>query len=277
MPETDCLARPRTAGPFDTPADAPAHTVGEERRRRIATIGTLAAPLAGTSSQGAWESYKPLLLALAERHRLTRVMEIGGGRTPLLSAGEIASHGMTYTVNDISRRELSLAPPWTEKAHFDITGPLPDGCRGTCDLLFSHMVLEHVPSGEAYYRNVFALLKEGGVSLTFYPTLYSPPFVINRLLPETMSRRLLTWFFEDRTDDGIPKFPARYSWCHATRRAEERIRRIGFSHVRMVPFYGHGYFRKIPVVRGIDGALHRAAQRFRIRALASYAFCIALR
>ena len=47
------------------------------------------------------------------------------------------------------------------------------------------MLAEHVPDGYRFHSNLFELLKPGGVAFHFMPTLYSPPFVINRLLPET--------------------------------------------------------------------------------------------
>ena len=110
------------------------------------------------------------------------------------------------------------------------------------------------------------------------PILYSPPFVINKLLPETASRRLLRAFFPNRTDDGRPKFPAHYSMCYG--RSEKLARwykALGYDSVDIRVFYGHDYFRKIPIVRELDDLLSWTAYRLQIPQLGSFAYVKAVK
>lgn len=224
-------------------------------------------------SQWAWQNFKPTLLALKEATGAKRLLELGGGRTPLFSEDEVREMGVDYTVNDILERELSLAPAWTNKACFDVSADRVDH-DGTYDLVFSQMLFEHVPNGENAYRNVHRLLSDGGAFLNFHPVLYAPPFVINAILPEALARRLLKFFWPFRDDTGIPKFPAHYSHCVIGERSAAMLRRCGFSEATMVPFFGHTYFINIPVVRELDRALERFAHRRNIQKLASYSFTI---
>ena len=165
------------------------------------------------------------------------VLEVGGGRSPLFSREEIDALQVRYACNDISEAELARAPAYVDKVCFDIAGEV--SLVDAYDLIFSTMVFEHVSSGARAYRNVFQLLKPGGVAINFHPVLFSPPFVANLLLPEAVSRKVLRAFFPPQRVDSAPKFPARYSWCYAHRRMERKLKGVGFSDALIVPFYGH--------------------------------------
>lgn len=221
----------------------------------------------------AFTQFKPSLLQCARYLQKPSVLEIGGGRSPLFDREESARSFSDYTVNDISQDELDRAPDYVHKICFDISGDAPDG--QTYDLVFSKTVFEHIEDASQAYKNVHKLLKPGGIALNLIPTLMCPPFVLNRLLPETLSRRILAFFFPARNDEEIPKFRAYYKWCYSTTRCEKRIGDVGFSEVRTVPFYGHAYFKGIPIVRQADNALSRFAKTKDIRLFSSYAYIVA--
>lgn len=229
----------------------------------------------------AWENYKPAILELARRRQLTRHLEIGGGRDPLFLPDEARAHGFSVTMNDISARELSLAPASYGAVLCDIASkdaPAILG-EGRFDLAYSRMVMEHVPDVERMWENVAYALAPGGVAFSFFPTLYAPPYVLNRLIPEKLSRWLLETIFSDRRDEGDnPKFPAYYDYCFSM---EERIvpmlKRAGFSQVCVLPFWGYSYFWKFPGVKQIDAAFTRLARARGWRAVSSFAYVIAIK
>jgi len=220
----------------------------------------------------AFEHFKTSLLRIAAGLPNPSVLEIGGGRSPLFTQQEIDTNFSAYTVNDISRSELDRGPDYVQKTCFDISGDLT--ANGTYDLIFSRMVFEHIKDGPRAYRNVYTLLNPEGVAINFVPTLMSPPFVVNRLLPETVSRKVLEFFFPERNEDESPKFPAYYSWCYSNPKTIQRIKDVGFSDATATPFYGHGYFQKIPVLRQLDATLSRFADSNDIRLLSSYAYLL---
>jgi hypothetical protein len=52
------------------------------------------------------------------------------------------------------------------------------------------------------------------------------------------------------------------------------LRRIGFSDAEVLPFYGHSYFKKIPVAREIGAAISNFARRRNVTLLSAYAYAI---
>ncbi len=206
----------------------------------------------------AFKTYLPRLRELVRAFDSPRILELGGGRKPSFTLDGLPGNVKSYTVNDISAEELALTAPEYEKAQFDVTGDVGD-FAGQFDVVFSRTLMEHVRDGEAMHRNVLKLLRPGGVAFHMGPTLYAAPFVINKLLPETLSRKVLLSFFPNRRTE-YPKFPAYYSWCFGNRqKMEAMLRRAGYRDVEITNFYGHNYFDKIPVVRELEGAFSALA------------------
>jgi SAM-dependent methyltransferase len=229
------------------------------------------------SSDWAWQNYKQVIKAVISLVNAQLLVEIGGGRWPLLDNDEIISSNIRYLVNDISEKELALAPDYVEKICFDIAHPSDLGCmalNGQVDFMFSKMLFEHVSDSQQAYTNIYSLLSPGGLCLNFHPVLYSPPFLANWILPENFSARLLRLV---PSSDGVPKHPARYDHCVINRRERERLLDIGYREVWQVPFWYHGYFRKIPGLYHIDLAVAKFADRHSWTALASYCYTLVLK
>ncbi len=235
-----------------------------------------------TDWQWAWENYKPAVVAIAREYGLAEHLEIGGGRDPLFAQGELDALGVRVTLNDISARELALAPAGLRTVAHDICAPdAPDALgRGAYDFAYSRMLMEHVRDVPAMWRNMHALLRPGGVALAFFPTLYAPVFALNRVIPERLACAALETVFPDRKPDGDnPKFPAFYDHCFS---AESRMLPMlrhagfaGFADVTILPFYGYSYFWKFPVLKQLDAVFTALAQRRDWRLVSSFAYVIA--
>jgi len=258
--------------------------------RRLAVSPFLAGPLRdlgyNSDELWAWDNYRAAVLGYAHACRRSgrmargqvRMLEIGGGRGPLLTPEEATGAGIELTVNDIDAHELSLAPAAFSKAQFNIAGDVDSAWEGRFDLIVSRMVFEHVKDAPRAWANVARLLAPGGVALAFHPTLYAPPFVINWLTPEALTARVLRFFFPTRHDGDYPKFPARYELCVGDpAKVTPALRSSGFSEVMIAPFWGDRYFRHIPGLREANSALSALAEARDWRALCSYAFTIARR
>jgi SAM-dependent methyltransferase len=222
----------------------------------------------------AYRQYKSIVTALAANRRL---LEIGAGRRPFLTPEEIEERNINYTANDIMESELDLIPFPVEKAIFDSCGEIPSACAGRFDVICSKMVQEHVRNGKKFYSNILRLLSDGGVALNFHPTLYSPPFLINRAFPEHLTRAVLRFFKPERNGSNIPKFPATYELCYSSNTTVNIISKIGFSAVDIIPFYHHEYFEGIPGLRALDEALSAWARRRDVRAFSSYAYTVVIK
>lgn len=152
---------------------------------------------------------------------------------------------------------LSRPPQGYLKIQADIALPTLD-LPGGYDLIFSKMLAEHVPSGETFHRNVRRLLASGGVAFHFFPTLYAPPFVVNRLLPERLAERFLHLLQSGREKEGKhAKFPAYYSWCRGPMPLQiKKFERLGYRVDEYIGFFGHeGYYMKLPVLAKVHRAL----------------------
>jgi 2-polyprenyl-3-methyl-5-hydroxy-6-metoxy-1,4-benzoquinol methylase len=265
---------------------------GEAARRtrietRLSSSRSLSEPFRRLNYDGtetwAWENYRATVLGIVQACRNdardpVRMLEVGGGRAPLFTPAEAAAAGIAVTVNDVDARELSLGPAEFGKAQFDIAGEISPTMHGAFDVIVSNMVMEHVRDARRAWSNMAALLAPSGVAMAFHPTLYAPPFLINLILPKSLTARLLRLFFPIRHDGGDPKFPAWYDMCRSNPAAIAPIlRACGFRETLIAPFWGHGYFRSVPGLREIDAAVQRIAEARDWRGLTTYAYTLARR
>ena len=199
------------------------------------------------------ERYDEYLLELIEGLRPGRVCDIGGGRNPRLSRDSVESFKIDYTLLDISQEELDRAPDQYNKVCVDI-GDKEFDIDQKYDLVFSRMVAEHIASGEQFHKNIFEMLAPGGIAVHFFPTLYALPFTVNRIIPEGLSDQLLH-VFGSRDRDKSGKFPAHYSWTYGpTSKQLSNLEAIGYEIPLYAAAFGHGYYKKIPIVRSIAKA-----------------------
>jgi SAM-dependent methyltransferase len=262
---------------------SPGNRVALRARNRGNVGNTLGPFMAGLSpdwhSTWAWENYQSTIVALSQRFGLREACEIGGGRDPLFLPQAADRLGFNLTVNDIDAGELNLCPPGLRTARFDIAGDMsePDARPGSFDLMFSRMVFEHVADVEAAWTNMHRLLKPGGVGLAFFPTLWAPVFAVNHLIPESWSQRIVNALYpRRRAGQNDPKFPALYSHCFGSATHQKTmLGRAGFSDVHVQPFWGHGYFERMPVIREMDHAFNWATAKLDIRLVTTYAFVLA--
>jgi SAM-dependent methyltransferase len=226
--------------------------------------------LPNTRRESAFIQYKNIVSTLATNRSL---LEIGAGRRPLLTSTEIKHLNIDFVANDIAEGELDRIPFPVKKAVFDCCDDLPSAFFNSFDVICSKMVQEHVKSGVNFYRNIFRLLKPGGIAFNFHPTLYCAPFLINKIVPDSFSSFILR-LSRRATIDTIPKFHATYELCYSSRRTAMLIKNIGFSEVVIFPFYHHEYFKTFPVLRFFDDAISTLAQARDIRLLSSYAYTV---
>ncbi len=189
------------------------------------------------------------LRALMRDTGARRVLELGGGANPALTLDEVREKRLDYTILDISQTELDKAPAGYRKLQADVASPLGE-VSSQYDFIFSKMLAEHVRDGRVFHQNVLKLLSPGGVAFHFFPTLYAPPYVVNRFLPERFAAWLLR-HFSPRDSRQYAKFPAYYSWCRGPSASQlQRLEKLGYEVMRYTGFFGHGaYYAKIPLLR----------------------------
>lgn len=211
---------------------------------------------------------------IIDEHGFKSVCEIGGGANPLLPLDFVQERGLDYAILDISQEELDKAPDGYRKLCGDITGDSPFQ-SGQFDFVFSKMLAEHVVDGRRFHLNVLEILKPDGYAFHFFPTLYAFPFLLNHMIPEAFSLKLLRKLNPDRFATGkTNKFPAHYSWTKGPTRGQMRaIKRLGYEIVAYTGLVGHeGYYRKLKPLQALHNLGAKAIIALRIPYLTSYAY-----
>jgi len=207
-----------------------------------------------------WNDYPCFVQDLVRQYSARRICDVGGGANPVLPLQFIVDNYLDCTVLDISSMELEKAPAGYKKMIQDIEA---EDCAviDQFDLVVSKMMAEHVKNGNLFHKNIFSMLKPGGIAVHYFPTLYALPFVVNRLTPEWVSSFLLDVFLpRDRFKLG--KFPAYYSWCFGpTPPMIRMLNEIGYEVLQFRGFLGNIYYTRIPILRD----LHKAYTHFLVQ------------
>ena len=137
-----------------------------------------------------WDRFPAFVRSLILENRLKRVAEIGAGANPALSPEFAHDHRLEYLAVDEDEAEL-------KKAQGDKL-TVYDVCEKACripgapyDLVFGRMAAEHFRDAYAAYDNMLHSLVPGGIVVQSFACLYSVPFLVNRLVPESVSDLLL--------------------------------------------------------------------------------------
>jgi SAM-dependent methyltransferase len=235
-------------------------------------MGNQAVEVTYTGLDELWQAYDDLLVDLAKRESVSCVAELGGGANPMVADTDRWGFAQERVVVDISATELAKADGEVQTRVADLCKPIEDG-HDAYDLVFSKMLCEHLPDARTFHENCFKILRPGGLSVHFFPTLYTLPFVINRLVPENLTRSMLRRVQPVRfTDPKLQKFPAYYRWCTGpTQRAIKRYESVGFKVEAWNGAFGHLYYEKIPGLNVAERAKTRFLLEHPVPALTSFA------
>jgi SAM-dependent methyltransferase len=189
------------------------------------------------------------------------VGDVGGGRLPRIDLGFVRQHGLTYTLFDISAAELAQANAGYKTCVLDVccddkalsSSDVPENL----DLIFSHMLLEHLPDPMQAHRNFFRMLRPGGLSVHLFASKSNFPLFVNGFIPEKLSHAILKLLQPHRDTSGEEgKFEAHYRMCgvptDAMRRAYEGI---GFEVMQHTSYVGHEYYKRIKPLAAIERAM----------------------
>lgn len=166
-----------------------------------------------------------------------RVLDVGGGRRPVIDPGIVERLQLHVTGLDLSEDELRAAPPGSYQA--TIVGDVSRvAIAGPFDLILSRAVLEHVADPAAALGALAAALAPGGTMAHVVPCGHAPFAVAHRLLGHRLSRRLLRATHPDRTE--IESFAAYYRLCIPSRMAAH-CRRQGLEIVELRPHFASDY------------------------------------
>lgn len=168
------------------------------------------------------------------------VLDIGGGKScPFVQfIDEPWRH--TIIAVDADEVELRRNPDLGDKLVADAAAPHLPFRDGSVDLIVSRSVVEHLRDNRAFFANCARTLRPGGALIHTFPCRFAPFALLNQILPNPLTRRLIARFHPQWQDEC--GFPARYDrcWFSAMRRLLESC---GFENPRFAfRYYQSIYF-----------------------------------
>lgn len=173
----------------------------------------------------------------ARDHQL--VVDVGGGRScPFASHRDSSMHTRLIAV-DISEDELVENRDVDDRFVADITRNLPFR-DGEVDLLVSRSVLEHLVDLNGFFTNANRVLRTGGYMIHLFPSRYAPFSLLNRMIPDRLSKMILHYLIPETK--GIGGFHASYKECYYSA-IESLLCGCGFEVVEIkLGYYQSPYF-----------------------------------
>ncbi len=197
-----------------------------------------------------WSNYPGFVQNLVLQYGARKICDVGGGANPVLPLQFITDNQLDCTILDISSTELEKAPSGYKKLVRNIEAE-DFVSTGQFDLLITKMMAEHLKNGRLFHKNIFSMLKPGGLAVHYFPTLYALPFLANKLMPEWLSSFLLDIFLP-RDHYQLGKFPAYYSWCYGpTPSMLKMLDESGYEILQYRGFFGNIYYTRIPIIRNL--------------------------
>jgi hypothetical protein len=220
-------------------------------------------------SEDLFRVYKQLILELIHQNNIRRVCDIGGGANPLLNSDYIHQSGIGYSIVDISQAELAKASMDCAKIQADIASP-DFSVDQKFDLVFSKIYQMQSNFTEMCYEYWLKM----GLQSTFFPTLYSSPFLVNYIVPEYLAETLLA-MISPRDKHQHAKFPAYYRWCRGPIRSQvQRFGDLGYDVVEYRGLFGHGYYKNIKILDKLHDLKTKYLLRHSNPFLTSYAYVV---
>jgi 2-polyprenyl-3-methyl-5-hydroxy-6-metoxy-1,4-benzoquinol methylase len=223
--------------------------------RRLSSL--FSAQLGLTKNDGFFEKHDQYYLAKLRENIITlnqlfrrpvRILDLGCGRnTLLLNLGDMrhlfTSWGMDASPREIGNRDFFENTIIHDTCSESFSLELNE-YRGFFDMIISHDFLEHVRCPEMTHAMIRFVLRENGLAVHSYPTLYDPLLALGRLIPPPLARKIIERLAPDRSELGI--FKAFYRKCRGCSNSIRRwFETIGFECREFRDFYGTTYLYSI--------------------------------
>lgn len=199
-----------------------------------------------TTPSHLWETrgfaiYEWVARAMLGRPGVNTVVDLGGGRTWYFGDSyRKANPDFRLIGIDIDAQEQALNPMLDEAIAVDICETLgvPDG---SVDLVLCRAVVEHLHNTRAFLENVKRALRPGGSAVFVFANKWSPPMILNRMIPHPFAKKLLLALVPGTA--GYSGFRAYYDRCSFTQFRDE-LKRLNLKiDYHYVSYYSSSYFQ----------------------------------
>jgi len=233
--------------------------------------------------ENAWRNYNKILSYELDEIRRKKpknqkiyVLEVGAGKYSSFTEELKDKYSIELTGLDISENELRQNKLNDACIIFDATNNSYEEAlsnfRQKYDLALSRMFLEHINKPEITHRMICYCLREGGIALHFYPALFEPAFVLNRITPNGIAGRIIRALSSQRETIGI--FPAYYKKCRAINNdLKDFYKTCGFSLKTEAVHYSTDYFSFLFPLNALYLPIFLLLSRLNCKMFASYVIC----
>lgn len=157
-----------------------------------------------------FNDYEDTVTKVVKQIKNPLVLDIGGGKQCFLASRNISNNRIICL--DLQMRQLCA----NCDANYLIMGdamniPLSDH---SVDLVISRSFIEHVPSVATFFQEANRVLKKGGYLISVFPGKLALFAIINRFLPEYLSKKTLHHLVSTRENE--LGFKAYYDRCYFT-------------------------------------------------------------
>lgn len=155
-------------------------------------------------------AYEQTIHELGNRLESGVMLDIGAG----LSTAANKARGLSEHIDVIGMDILHAALQQNSDLDYRLVAdaclpwPLADS---SIDIIVSRSVIEHLTDTETFASECRRVLKPGGYGVYLLPARNAPFAILNRILPKTVSRRLLDWIFPHKKE--LLGFRAYYRDC----------------------------------------------------------------
>jgi len=213
-----------------------AHFLALNRRLSKATEDRLPA----TFKRHLHTLYKYEVAGLVNRRPGQVVLDIGGGKEcPFLPFVTEPRRQLIVAI-DYSAEELRANPGLDRRIVADAAAPTFPFRDSSADLIVSRSVVEHIHDNRVFFENCARVLRPGGTLVHTFPCKFAPFSLLNQLLPNRVTRRLIAAFHPQWQQDC--GFLAFYDRCYFSA-VQRLLERSGFENPRFAfRYYQSIYF-----------------------------------
>lgn len=185
-------------------------------------------------------TYKFEVARLIDRRPGQVVVDIGGGKECPFLRFITDREAHCVIALDCSPEELRANAEIENKVVADAAGPSLPFASHSVDLVVSRSVVEHLPDNEAFFKNCAEVLRPGGMLVHTFPGRFAPFAMLNQILPNWTTRRLIRIFHPQWIDSC--GYPAHYDLCYYSA-IRDVLHREGFRDAQFTfRYYQSIYF-----------------------------------
>jgi len=222
-----------------------------------------------------WSMFPSFIQELVISNSSRRICEVGAGANPAVSQEFAREHGLLYRPIDKSVAEINKSG-FEESSVFDICAPGAKLPEAPYDLICSRMCAEHFTNSTKAYENMLESLSPGGLCVHSFATLYTLPFLLNRIFPDSLSDYILERVQPERDRDKHDKFSAYYSHCRGPLKSQIRFfQEIGYEVLEYHGHFGHNYYHlRLPLLDFLEKKKSQLLLKVPVASLTSYSTII---